>query len=86
MRARIADARNERAAARASMLEALAVARSQKSLFYEVKALVALCGRPDATREDVGALRQAYETMTEGRDMPMMKRAAELLAASPARA
>jgi hypothetical protein len=86
LRGRIADARKERAGGRASVLEALATARAQISLFYEVKALVALCERDDATREELGALRSAYEKMTEGRDMPMMKRAAELLATSPARA
>ena len=83
LRGRIAEARKEQGGARASMLEALATARAQNSLFYEVKALVALCERGDASREDVGALRHAYERMTEGRDMPMMKRAAELLATSP---
>lgn len=78
-RARVATARNESATARKCMNEALAVARSQASPFYELKALTAICEHESAGASELQSLRESYAALPEGHGMPLAQRAATLL-------
>jgi tetratricopeptide (TPR) repeat protein len=78
-RASVANARNEQAAARKFLNDALATARAQASPFHELRVLTAICARKDADAKDREALRNSYAALPEGRDTPMAQRAAALL-------
>lgn len=56
--ARICDARGDGAGAREALEQALAVAREQGAIRFEVRALAALCRRDDATPARLAALRE----------------------------
>jgi len=79
LRARIAGRRKQADAEHEFMRRALVQARSEASPYHELKSLVALCSSSFATREDLGALRQLSLAWQEGRDLPLLARAAELL-------
>jgi len=82
--ARIADALGERRGARDALLAAVAEARTQEAPWLELLALVAICERGDATVEELAALREVVEGLTEGLDMPAVARARALLCRSRA--
>ena len=80
MRGRIALARGDVAAARASMCEALAESRTRRSPYHELRALIALCDLPGAERSDLESLAAVYATLSETHRLPAFRRAAEILA------
>jgi len=84
LEARIADALGERRGARDALLAAVAEARTQEAPWLELLALVAICERGDATVEELAALREVVEGLTEGLDMPAVARARALLCRSRA--
>ena len=77
--ARISDALDEPARARESTLQAVAEARAQESLWFQVRALSALCEREDKTAEDVASLRLVLDQLTEGLDTAPVEKARALL-------
>ena len=77
--ARIADALGEHRGARDALLGAVAEARTQEAPWLELLALLALCERGDATVEELAALREVVEGLTEGLDMPAVVRARDLV-------
>ena len=77
--ARISDALDEPARARESTLQAVAEARAQEALWFQVSALSALCEREDRTAEDVASLRLVVDQFTEGLDTAPVERARALL-------
>jgi tetratricopeptide (TPR) repeat protein len=79
LRARVALARGAESAALESIRGALAESRTRRSPYLELKSLVALCERPEATAADRDALRRAWSDMPEGRDMVIAQRAAQIL-------
>jgi hypothetical protein len=79
LEARSADALGERRRARDALLEAVAEARTQEAPWLELLARLALCERGDATVEEMAALREVVEGLTEGLDMPAVARARELV-------
>ena len=60
--------------ARESTLQAVAEARAQESLWFQVRALSALCEREDKTAEDVASLRLVLDQLTEGLDTAPVKK------------
>jgi DNA-binding winged helix-turn-helix (wHTH) protein/tetratricopeptide (TPR) repeat protein len=77
--ARISDALDEPARAREATLQAVAEARAQESLWFQVSALSALCAREDKTAKDVASLRLVLDQLTEGLDTALVERARALL-------
>ena len=77
--ARISDALDEPARARESTLQAVAEARAQEALWFQVSALSALCEREDRTAEDAASLRLVVDQLTEGLDTAPVERARALL-------
>ena len=77
--ARISDALDEPARARESTLQAVAEARAQEALWFQVSALSALCEREDKTAEDVASLRLVLDQLTEGLDTAPVEKARALL-------
>ena len=78
-RGRISDALDEPARARESTLQAVAEARAQEALWFQVSALSALCEREDKTAEDVASLRLVLDQLTEGLDTAPVEKARALL-------
>jgi DNA-binding winged helix-turn-helix (wHTH) protein/tetratricopeptide (TPR) repeat protein len=78
LQARIALSRQDRAAARASMLDSLREAKAQQALGLELKALTQLV-QLDREPKDVATLAAAYQKVTEGFDTPLYRCAGELL-------
>jgi hypothetical protein len=79
LRGRVALARGDVAAARASMREALLESRAHPSAHHELKILIALCDLPDVDRADLDALRSVYSSLSEAHGLPIFRRASELL-------
>jgi DNA-binding winged helix-turn-helix (wHTH) protein/tetratricopeptide (TPR) repeat protein len=84
LQARIAAARGEGDAARAWRERALAAARAEDALGWEINALVANAENPERTPADIAALAAAYARLTEGFDTFVAARARALLAETPA--
>lgn len=80
LQARIALAQKHLDTARSLTLAALDDARSQQTLWQEIRALVALCELQNARREDLTALAAACARLKEGLDTKPVRRARELLA------
>lgn len=68
-------------AARASLAAGIEAAREQGSIWMELRMLVLLCELPTAGAEDRVVLKRVYERLTEGFDVPLVRRAAKLLSA-----
>jgi DNA-binding winged helix-turn-helix (wHTH) protein/tetratricopeptide (TPR) repeat protein len=79
LKARIADARDDRAGARAAIDAALREARAQQALWPQLVAHTERCAMPDATAADREALAACCALLTEGLDTPVMQRARNLL-------
>jgi ATP/maltotriose-dependent transcriptional regulator MalT len=80
LRGRIALARGNLTAARASMREALAESRTRHSPYHELKALIALCDLPNAEPADFDGLRDVHTRLPETHSLPVFRRAIDLLA------
>jgi DNA-binding winged helix-turn-helix (wHTH) protein/tetratricopeptide (TPR) repeat protein len=83
LQARIAAARGEGDAARAWRERALAAARAEDALGWEINALVANAEDPERTPADLAALAAAFARLTEGFDTFVAARARVLLAEAP---
>jgi len=79
LEARIADALGERRHARDSLHKAVAEARTQHAAWLELLAWLALCERNDATVDELAALGEAVDGLSEGLDTPPVARARALL-------
>ncbi len=79
LQSRIAAGRGDFAAARRALDSGIAEARNQGSLWMELRQLVQVCGLPDASKEDLAALKAAYDRLPEGFSTAMISRARELL-------
>jgi len=79
LQSRIDLGRGDIAAARRSLANGLAEARSQGSLWMEMRLLVHACGLPDASERDVAALKAAYDCLPEGFSTALVSRARELI-------
>ncbi|HKS56914.1 MAG TPA: AAA family ATPase [Steroidobacteraceae bacterium] len=77
----IDSGRGDMAAARRSLESGLAEARSQGSLWMEIRLLAQVCELPDATQADFAALKEVYERLPEGFSTAVISRARELLQA-----
>jgi DNA-binding winged helix-turn-helix (wHTH) protein/tetratricopeptide (TPR) repeat protein len=71
--------RGDGAAARRSLEDGLAEARSQGSIWMEIRLLGQLCELPHATKADFAALKEVYERLPEGFSTAVISRARELL-------
>jgi tetratricopeptide (TPR) repeat protein len=71
--------RGDIAAARRALDAGITEARSQESLWMEIRMLVQVCGLPDASKQDFAALKAAYDRLPEGFSTAMISRARELL-------
>jgi hypothetical protein len=71
--------RGDIAAAHRSLEGGIAEARSQGSLWMEIRLLVQACGLPDAKKADFAALKAAYDRLPEGFSTAMISRARELI-------
>jgi tetratricopeptide (TPR) repeat protein len=76
---RIAHHHGDDEAAREALRESLREARAQQALSSQLAALTALCELENAVPEDFVALKRAHETISEGFDTALVKRANELL-------
>ena len=76
---RIADALGEAQRARESMQQALADARAREAQWLELIALSALYERDGASAEDLAALRDVVERLTEGLDPAPVAKARAVL-------
>ena len=79
LQSRIYLGRGDIAAARRSLENGLAEARSQGSLWMEMRLLVHGCGLPDASERDVAALKAVYDRLPEGFSTALVSRARELI-------
>lgn len=79
LQSRIDLRRGDIAAARRSLATAVVEAGHQGSLWMEVRLLVHLCSLPDASKQDLAALKAAYDRLPEGFSTAMISRARELL-------
>ena len=77
--ARIADALGEPHRARESMRQAIAEARVEEALWFQLSALTALCERERAAAEDLASLRLVLDQLTEGLETAPVARARALL-------
>jgi hypothetical protein len=71
--------RDGRDRAREHLGASLALARSQGGKFDELKALISLCRHGLATSDERAALRQVFDSIVGGRDVPFMENAATFL-------
>lgn len=78
LQARIVLSRQDRAAARVSILDSLREARAQQAHGLELKALIQLV-QLDRDPRDIAALAAVYEKVNEGFDTPIYRCAGELL-------
>ena len=79
LQSRIDVGRGDIAAARRSLEGGIAEARSQESMWMEVRQLVHLCALPDASKQDFAALKAAYDRLPEGFSTALISRARGLL-------
>lgn len=79
LQARVADGNGDASAANRWLHEAVRVARAQEAHGFELKAACALAGHASATAADVEELAALYARLEEGRDIPDMQRARELI-------
>jgi DNA-binding winged helix-turn-helix (wHTH) protein/tetratricopeptide (TPR) repeat protein len=79
LQSRIHVGRGDVAAARRSLENGIAEARSQRSLWMELRLLVHVCQLSDASKQDVAALKVAYDRLPEGFSTAMISRARELI-------
>ncbi|WP_445145010.1 AAA family ATPase [Dyella sp. Tek66A03] len=79
LEAAIAWARGQTDAGAASARRAIEEARTQEASWFELLALVELCGHPTATAEERGALRTLVGRLPEAHDTPLLRRARELI-------
>jgi len=80
LQARVADAKGDGAAAYRWLHEAVRIARSQEAQGFELKAACARVEHPLSTAADRAELAALFESLTEGRDIPDMQRARNLVA------
>jgi DNA-binding winged helix-turn-helix (wHTH) protein/tetratricopeptide (TPR) repeat protein len=79
LQARIDIGRDDIDAARRSLDSAVDEARSQGSLWMEIRVLVYICDLPNATRQDLAALKAAYDRLTEGFSTAMVSSARDMI-------
>jgi hypothetical protein len=79
LQSRIDLERGDNAAARRSLENGVAEARQLGSLWMEVRLLASLCELRDASKQDLAALREAYDRLPEGFSTAVVSRARELL-------
>ncbi len=79
MKARVASGRKDLAGARGALHECLAEARAQAAHGAALHALVALVELKGSKASDAGELRRALDAMKEGADLPIYRRASDLL-------
>jgi DNA-binding winged helix-turn-helix (wHTH) protein/tetratricopeptide (TPR) repeat protein len=79
LQARIDLGRGDIAAARRSLENGIAEARSQGSLWMQMRLLVLACGLPDASQRDLAALKAVYDLLPEGFSTALVSRARELI-------
>ena len=79
LQSRIHIGRGDIAAARRSLERGTAEARSQGSLWMEIRLLTLLCGLPDASKADLAALESVYDRLPEGFSTAVVSRARELI-------
>jgi hypothetical protein len=79
LQSRIHLGRGDIATARRSLESGVAEARSQGSLWMELRLLVHACGLPDASERDLAALKAVYARLPEGFSTALVSRARELL-------
>jgi len=79
LQSRIHVGRGDIAAARQSLENGIAEARNQGSLWMELRLLVHVCQLSDASKQDVAALKAAYDRLPEGFSTAMISRARELI-------
>jgi tetratricopeptide (TPR) repeat protein len=79
LQSRIHLGHGDSAAARRSLESGIAEARSQGSLWMEMRLLMHACGLPDATERDFAALKAVYERLPEGFSTALVSRARELI-------
>ncbi len=77
--ARIALGQGRHEDGRRAMHAALDEARSQRALWFELKALVALCELDDAAQADFAELKDARARLQEGSDLALVTKADRLL-------
>ena len=79
LRARLAQAQGDAAAARDLLTEAVQVARQQGAAGFELKAAIARVEHPSSTPADREALAALIAGLPEGQDIPDMRRARQLI-------
>jgi DNA-binding winged helix-turn-helix (wHTH) protein/tetratricopeptide (TPR) repeat protein len=79
LQARIDMGRENFAAARRALESGIGEARSQQSLWMEMRLLVYLCVLPDAGKQDLAALKAVYERLPEGFSTALVSRAREII-------
>ena len=79
LQSRIDLGRGDVAAARRSLESGLAEARSQASLWMQIRLVALLCELPDAGKQDFAALKDVYDRLPEGFSTAVISRARELL-------
>jgi DNA-binding winged helix-turn-helix (wHTH) protein/tetratricopeptide (TPR) repeat protein len=79
LQARIDLGRGDIGAARRSLANGIAEARSQGSMWMEIRLLAELCGSPQASKQDFAALKTVYERLPEGFSTAVVSRARELI-------
>jgi DNA-binding winged helix-turn-helix (wHTH) protein/tetratricopeptide (TPR) repeat protein len=79
LQARIDLGRGDIGAARRSLENGIAEARSQGSMWMEIRLLAELCGSPHAGQQDFAALKAVYERLPEGFSTAVVSRARELI-------
>jgi len=79
LQARIEMGRGNFAAARKALENGVAEARSQQSLWMELRLLVYLCVLPDADKQDLAALKAVYDRMPEGFSTALLSRARAMI-------
>jgi hypothetical protein len=84
LQSRIALGRGDLAAARRSLENGITEARQQGSLWMEVRLLSELCELPEVRKQDLAALKEAYDRLPEGFSTAVVSRARELLQSASA--
>jgi hypothetical protein len=79
LQSRIELGRGDVAAARRSLESGVVEACNQGSLWMEIRLHVHICTLPNATKQDLAALKAAYDRLPEGHSTAMISRARELL-------
>jgi tetratricopeptide (TPR) repeat protein len=79
LQARIDLGRGDIGAARRSLENGIAEARSQGSMWMEIRLLAELCGSPHAGQQDFAALQAVYQRLPEGFSTAVVSRARELI-------